>query len=328
MAEESGAGQAGQAGQAQGPSWLSRLAGGHVTLSVAVIVALALILTVGDALALGLTRPGGPFAQHHYYLALGNSISFGYQPNLDFTQGFVDDVFADLQKSNVSDVVNYACAGESSTTMITGNCFGRLIHHDAYTGPQLDAAVSFLSRHAGTVNPVTLDIGSNDVLPDWDSNTCSAGPNGTADLATLDANLTQTILPRLIAALGTHYRTGDVVMLNYYNPYARACPNSTAFVDTLNSHLAADAARFGVPVANVYAAFGGDAHMADHICDYTWYCNAQFHDIHPTTQGYTVIAGAVERVLGYPGIGPNALPFPNLPLLGATERSADMRRGL
>lgn len=335
MAESSGGGQTGQArpgGQdrqtrSAQPSWLSRLTGGHVALSVVVIVALAVILTVGDVLALGLTRPG-PIFQHHYYLALGNSISFGYQPNLDFTNGFVDDVFTDLQKANVTDEVNYACAGESSTTMIAGNCFGHLIHHDAYTGAQLDAAVSFLNRHAGTVNPVTLEIGSNDVLPDWNSATCTAGANGTTDLATLDTNLTQTILPKLIAALGTHYRSGDLVMMNYYNPYARDCPGSAAFVDMLNSHLAADAGHFGVPIADVYAAFGGDAHMADNICAYTWICNTQFHDIHPTTQGYRVIASAVEKVLSYPGIGPSALPFPNLPLLGATDRNDDARRAL
>ncbi len=307
-----------------GPGWLSQLAGGHVRLSALVVVVLALILTAGDVLALDLTSPGPRF-QHHYYLALGNSISFGYQPNLDFSNGFVDDVFTDLQKANVTDLVNYACAGETSTTMISGNCSGRLIHHNAYTGPQLDAAISFLNQHAGTVNPVTLDIGSNDVLPDWNSGTCTASANGMADLATLDTNLTGTILPRLIAALGTHYRTGDLVLLNYYNPFARQCPDSAAFVNTLNSHLAADAARFEVPVADVYAAFGGDAHMADHICDYTWICDAQFHDLHPTTQGYRVIASAVESALSYPGIDPHVQPFPNLPLLGVADLVADLK---
>lgn len=325
MAEETSSGRA--AAPSARVSWLSRLTGGHIAVSVVIVVALAIILTAADVLAVGLTRQGQLF-QRHYYLALGNSLSFGYQPNLNFSDGFVDDVFGDLQKANVTDLVNYACAGERSTTMITGGCPGGLIHHNAYTGPQLDAAVAFLRRHAGSVNPITLDIGANDVLPDWDSTTCSANGNGTADLATVDTNLTQTILPRLIAALGTHYRTGDLVLLNYYNPYAQECPSSAAFVHVLNDHLAADAAQFGVPVADVYTAFGGDAHMADHICDYTWICNPQFHDIHPTTQGYRVIADAVERVLSFPGVGPNTLPFPNLPLLGAVVPAGDPRRAL
>lgn len=308
-------------------SWLSRLTGGHVALSVVILVALAVVLTAGDVLALGLTRSGSLF-QRHYYLALGNSISFGYQPNLDFTDGFVDDVFSDLQKANVTDLVNYACAGETTTTMITGGCLGHLIHHDAYTGPQLDAATAFLQRHTGAVNPITLDIGSNDVLPDFDTTTCTAEPNGTTDLARMDINLTQTILPRLIAALGTQYRTGDLVMLNYYNPFARQCPDSATFVHTFNDHLAADAAQFGVPVADVYAAFGGDAQMADHLCAYTWICDPHSHDIHPTSQGYQVIAGAVERALNYPGIGPGSLPFPSLPILGAAMPPVAVRPGM
>lgn len=310
-----------------GTGWLSRLTGGHVALSVVIVVALAVALTAGDVLALGLTRPGTLF-QRHYYLAVGDSISFGYQPNLDFTSGFVDDVFSDLQKANVTDLVNYACAGETTSTMIGGGCFGHLIHHNAYTGAQLDAATAFLRRHSGAVNPVTLEIGSNDVLPDFNSGSCTVGPNAMTDLATMDANLTQTILPRLIDALGTHYRTGDLVMLNYYNPFARQCPGSAVFVHTLNDHLAEDAGNFGVPLVDVYTAFGGDAHMADHLCAYTWICDAQFHDIHPTPQGYQVIASAVEQTLNYPGIGPNTQPFPSLPILGAAVPTVDVRRTL
>lgn len=323
MSEISGAG----ARKAPVRRWLNHVTGGHVRLSVVIIVALALTLTVADVAALGVAMPNALFG-HHYYLALGDSISFGYQPDFDFTSGFVDDVFSDLRKANVTDLVNYACAGETSTTMITGDCVGHLIHHDAYIGPQLDAATSFLRRHAGAVNPVTLNIGSNDVLPDWDSSTCSPTSNSTQDLATLDTNLTQTILPALKSALGNQYRTSDLVLLNYYNPFASECPNSASFANMLNSHLAADAARFDIPVADVYAAFGGDAHMADHICDYTWICNARFHDFHPTTAGYRVIASAVESVLRYPGPAPSIPSFPHIPFLGAAIPSFDASRAL
>lgn len=300
-------------------SWLTRLTSGHLTLSVVLIVVLAIILTVGDVLAVGVVRHGQLFPRH-YYLALGDSLAFGYQPDFNFSDGFADDIFTDLGKAGVTDLVNYACPSESSTTMINGNCPGRLLRHTAYTGPQLAAALDFLHRHAGYVNPITLDLGANDVLPDWDSTTCSANGNGTADLATFDTNLTHTILPQLVAALGTHYRTGDIVLFNYYNPFARQCPTSAPFVHLLNDHLAADAAQFAVPVADVYTAFGGDAHMADHLCANTWICDARFHDIHPTTQGYRIMANAVEQVLSYPGVGPNAQPpMPNQPILGAVH---------
>lgn len=282
-----------------------------VVMTVLLIVALAAM----NVLILSAHGPQS-LTPRHYYLALGNSISFGYQPDLNFTSGFVDDLYADLHKANVSDLVNYACAGESTATMIAGNCQGHLIHHDAYTGAQLPAALAFLKQHRGMVNPITLDIGSNDVLPDLDTSTCTISSNGQSDLATMDANLTGTILPELVDAAGTTYRTGDIVLLNYYNPYALVCSNSAAFVKQLNSHLAADAARFGIPIADVYSAFGGDAQMAAHICDYTWMCNAQFHDLHPTTRGYQVIAHAVEQVLGYPGIAPPQNGPSGVPIIG------------
>ena len=44
----------------------------------------------------------------HYYMALGDSLSFGFQPNFDFSSGFADVIFNDLRKSNVTGIVNYA----------------------------------------------------------------------------------------------------------------------------------------------------------------------------------------------------------------------------
>jgi lysophospholipase L1-like esterase len=281
------------------------------------LVLLILLLTAAlvgiDLLVLGRNNPVHAFAPH-YYMALGDSLSFGYQPNLDFTGGFADDIFNDLRQANVTGVVNYACIGETTSTMIHGGCPGRIAHHGSYTGPQLQAAVDFLKddRNHGRVSPITLEIGSNDVIGDWNQTTCSASSTVAADLARMDSNLTQVILPELLGALGasTNATNGDLHMLNYYNPYAKECPGSAPFVHMLNSHLQADAARFRVSVVDVYSAFGGDAGMASHVCDYTWICDSSFHDIHPTTQGYQVIAKAVELTLGLPGTAPlpGALP--------------------
>lgn len=293
----------------------ARAASGGLDLKLRIVlVAILILVLLGlDAVVLVLRNPT-VFSAQHYYLALGNSISFGYQPDLDFTDGFVDQTFAQLQKANVTDLANFACAGESTTTMIHGNCPGGLIHHDAYKGPQLDAAVAFLKAHAGKVNPVTLDIGSNDVLQDFNITTCSAVGDPTGDLATMDANLTITILPRLLDAMkpAKGIAPTDFVLLNYYNPYAKACPSSSVFAHQLNDHLAADARQFQIPVVDVYSAFGGDANMASNICAYTWMCNAQTPDLHPTTAGYKVMGNAVLQALNYPGVGPNSLPLPRL----------------
>ncbi|MDE3229874.1 MAG: SGNH/GDSL hydrolase family protein, partial [Chloroflexota bacterium] len=245
----------------------------------------------------------------HYYMALGDSLSFGYQPNLDFSAGFVDDIYTNtLRPAGATGLVNDACAGETTETMINGGCVARFAHHGSYTGAQLDAALSFLNdpRHKGRVSPVTLEIGVNDVIKDWNPATCSVGQFTENDLATMDTNLTTVILPKLVKALATPTGApaGDLHLLNYYNPYAKECPNSVQFVHELNDHLAADAAQFRIPVVDVYNAFGGDTGTVANLCDLTWMCNAQFHDIHPSNKGYAVIAQAVEKTLGLPGTNP------------------------
>jgi hypothetical protein len=90
-----------------------------------------------------------------YYLALGDSVTYGYQASKvvpGFTADDFDndvDVFAAQLRSiqPTIEVVNYGCPGESSTTFIHGGCPGSLIGfpvHDPFSGPQLDAALAFL----------------------------------------------------------------------------------------------------------------------------------------------------------------------------------------
>src|SRR5204863_4874386 len=128
-------------------------------------------------------------------------------------------------------------------------------------GPQLAAAVDFLRAHPGKVSPVSLDIGANDVMGDLDASTCAVSGSWDIDLRTLDRNLTETTLPRLTTALTNRRgaRTGDLVLMSYYDPWQNQCPQTLAYLQELNQHLAADAAAFGVPIADVFAAFGGAA---------------------------------------------------------------------
>jgi lysophospholipase L1-like esterase len=284
---------------------------------VAIFSAVLLVALIAvDALTLSQHNPIEALSPH-YYMALGNSLSFGYQPNLDFSSGFTDDILNDLRKGELSPKgqqisiagINFACAGETTATMINGGCVGQFAHHGSYTGAQLQAALAFLkdARHQGRVSPITLEIGANDVDGDFNPTTCTANSSANADLAQMDANLTDIILPDLTKALttATGAQVGDLHMLNYYNPYAKICPDSAVFAHELNDHLQTDAAKFRIPIVDVYTAFGGDSGMASHICDYTWVCDPRFQEnIHPTTDGYRVIANAVEAALGLPGVGP------------------------
>ena len=303
-----------------------------VGLSALLVAALVVV----DLLELSAHNPVEALSPH-YYMALGNSLSFGYQPNFDFSSGFADVIVNDMRKANltgptqqpVTELVNYACAGETTASMIDGTCAARFAHHGSYTGPQLQAAISFLKdqRHRGRVSPITLEVGVNDVENDFNPATCTANASADADLAAMDANLTGVILPGLVDALGTPVgkSAGDLHLLNYYNPYAQVCPNSPTFLHLLNDHLAADGAKFRIPVVDVYSAFGGDSATASHICDYTWYCDPRFHDIHPTNLGYQVIAHAVETALGLPGSSLALGSAPALSAMGFAREAAFWR---
>lgn len=313
---------------------LPRLSGPNIALTALLIILLVLM----NVLILSTSNKN----LEHFYLATGDSISFGYQPDLNFYSGFADDLESQFKQGELNSstshvrftniLANFACPGESTTTMIDGNCPFRKFLKETYVCPsqptcgQLDAVVNFLQAHKGSVSPVTFELGANDVIADFNTSNCTVSSGADTDLAAMDGNLTRIdpahpddatdpnngILQRLVDALtiapvapvSRGRLGGDLVMLNYYNPFAKACPDSVTFIHKLNDHLAADAAMFHIPVVDVYAAFGGDANMAKNDCTLTWYCTNQ--DIHPRTAGYQVIAAAVETTLGYP----NPLPVP------------------
>jgi lysophospholipase L1-like esterase len=242
-------------------------------------------------------RPGlvGPKT---YYLALGDSLAYGFQPDFDWTNGYANYFADNLQNYGVKMYVNLACPGETTITMIKGGCPYSLLHKYVYAGPQLAAAVTFLRQHTGQVSPVTLDIGANDLLPDLNTANCLAGPHWARDLATEDYNLKHIILPRLIVALTVDgHVSGDLLLMNYYDPFQNNCPNTMRYIREFNWHLAADA-RGLATIVNVFTPFSGSAPINPHLCNYTWICSV-LSDIHAKDAGYELIANAFERTTGY-----------------------------
>jgi lysophospholipase L1-like esterase len=245
------------------------------------------------------TQPNWSTGLKQHYLALGDSLAFGYQPNckktLICTHGYVNDLFQALQKEGVKDLTNLGCPGETSSSLINGG----ICNYSPFSS-QLKAAVAFLHANAGNVSPVTLDIGANDVLPDTNPTTCVVSVRKFYNnLATLDDNLTQKILPKLKKALQVNGQvTGNIVMMNYYDPYQNICPNSVKYSQILNNHLAVDVQGFG-SIVDVFRAFGGAKTPNPNICTYTWICTPPplGPDIHPTNRGYRVIADTFEDAI-------------------------------
>jgi lysophospholipase L1-like esterase len=233
------------------------------------------------------------------YLILGDSLAYGYQPDLDWGHGYAHYFYQDLQTHGTTHIYDASCPGETTVTMVKGGCPYWYLVRNPYYKPQIAGAVDYLHKHAGQVSPVTLDIGANDLLKDINSASCTVSANWASDLATMDANLTGVILPQLVDALTINgQRTGDLLMMNYYDPYQNLCPNSVPYVQQINTHLAADAAQFNATLVDVFSAFGGASTPNPNLCSYVWICSS-FKDIHAQRLGYRVIASAFEQTAGY-----------------------------
>ncbi len=260
-----------------------------------------------------------------YYLALGTSLAFGQQPTGDFEHSYPQQWFDLLHPEGSKALINYGCPGNTSDDMINGH--GCSLYHtgDEYPGQsQLQAGLAFIAAHPNQVSPVSLDMGSNDVLPlfapkfdfttgVWD---CSYDATAVANAEDhLDANLTGTILPDLVQALGGkggqhndkgghQNQTGDLVMMNYYFPFQNVCPQVLPEFEAFNTRLANDAATvaatYGVTIrmADVFTAFGGAQTPNSNLCTYTWFCPFTSFDPHATTTGYGVIAQTFNSFVG------------------------------
>lgn len=252
----------------------------------AVLAVLLAVIAGGMAVAVG--RRGqapalvGPRA---IYLALGDSVPFGFQPDFNLVQGYPEVLFQQLQPYGSERLVNMACPGATSGQMLQGGCRLSLFAKSPYTGAQIESAVAFLRANPGRVSPVTLTIGANDVSSDLGPDCAENVAAFRAHLAAFDVNLSE-IVRRLVGALDGQ---GDLLVTTYYNPYQDACPGSTRFLRELNDHISRIARTGGARAVDIFPEFTG------RTCDYTWMCS-RYRDIHPTAAGHQAIAGRIAAV--------------------------------
>jgi lysophospholipase L1-like esterase len=284
----------------QGFSW-SRLAIRRCAAAFAMIIAGAAALTPA-APALADDDDGS-------YLALGDSVAFGYIANDGFAYvnpknfvGYPYHVDADRV-----DVVDAACPGEASSGFIfpTGADNGcrpfraRFPLHVSYTSTQLDFAISFLATHRRT-RLVTIQLGANDVF--LLQNACKGDPACVQaglpqTLATLGLNM-NTILSGL-RSTGFH---GVIVVVNYYS-LDYTDPVETGVSAAINQTLAAAAKANGAVVADAFTAFqaaastpfaGGKTCNAGLLNVNPADPTQQTCDVHPAQSGHQLLAEAVE----------------------------------
>jgi lysophospholipase L1-like esterase len=266
----------------------------------------ALLAVLVGVLALGV--PPAAARPTEYYLALGDSLAAGYQPDpaIGRDQGYVPRIHRALSRGRGLVLANLGCDGATTTTLLTGGgC--------AYGGAasQLAAAERFLRLHPHRVRLVTVDIGGND------ANRCASG--GVIDQACVLAAVGTAAdnLGRIAHRLRTAAPGVLIIGMTYYNPYHSAwlrgpageavARQSLQLTILLNRILTGVYTAAGIRVADVAGAFATDdlstpAELPGvgtvplavaRICSWTWMCvPGRAPDIHPTSVGYAVIADA------------------------------------
>lgn len=243
-----------------------------------------------------------------YYLSLGDSVAYSGQPVGGYFAGYSDDLYAALNPLGTSQLINMGCPDENTATMIYGGCPWVKLAKYLYTGAQLTAALDFIQQHPGQVSPVTLNLGNNDLNQLFDASTCAVSSTQaiSREVSAFDANLS-SILSQLHGALNG---SGDLLVNTLYVPHENQCPSFVPLFQLFNSHIMADAQQNGAHVAPIFDAFGGASTPNPNLCAYTWMCGYQ--DIHPTTQGYCIMAASIEATLGYPAPPGTTIPCGSL----------------
>ena len=250
--------------------------------------------------------PAAATSEGHGYLALGDSVAFGFNPLLDpgnasnFT-GYPEIV---AQTLNIEDV-NAACPGEATGGFISSTGLDNVCRpyraafplHVAYTGTQLAFAVDFLRNNPRT-RLVTINLDANDAFrlskgpgPDvWPPSTCF-----TSNVLQYFATCAVQNLETIFAALrGTGY-SGLIVAMTYY-ALDYSDPASVGGAKLLNSAMITAAGRHGVLIASGLDAWNATAMAAGGSS-----CTAGLLvrltptscDIHPSSEGRALLARAI-----------------------------------
>ncbi len=252
--------------------------------------------------------------EHPGYLALGDSVAFGFDPLVSDADRADPENFEGYPEALAGEVdlqvVNASCPGEASGGFISLSGLDNSCRpyraffplHVPYATSQLDFAVAFLKAHPRT-QLVTLNIGANDLFvlvrectdEDGVLDAVCFGKGFPELLKTLGQNLA-AIYKRIRVEAG--YR-GQLVALTYYlTDYRDAF--AAQVIGAINGVVAGVTEAFKGRVADGFGAFqaaaassNGDScaaglliRLSDTMCD-----------IHPSSDGRETLAKAIRAVV-------------------------------
>jgi len=261
-------------------------------------------VVLGLAMVIGFVSPSGAGASHRDdrpggYVALGDSVTFGYSPLLEdpwIPERFVG--YAELigQRTGMP-VTNLGCPGQTAQALVSqaaldNGCFdfrefarqeGITVLHADYDGTQLDAALAAV-RSSEPPSLISIQGGGNDT---------TICVEGDAPESCLDATIPKVTasLREAISQLRAAGYRGRIVLVGYHlvpgleDPLRRI----NRAVERAARHGDADFAEVARPFERYARRNGGDLCRAgllvalpDGSCD-----------LHPSAVGHNIIADAV-----------------------------------
>jgi hypothetical protein len=251
--------------------------------------------------------------EHDGYLALGDSVPFGFNPLVTLAQRTNPTIFVGYPEVYAAmhelSVTNLACPGETSASMIStptpanpdNGCQryrSRFPLHTSYAGPQLAFASTYLQAHPDT-GLITISIGRNDIA------LLKKGCNNDAacELAGLPSVLTrlEQNLRTIYAALRGAGYEGSIVAVTYFvvDDLDATDVQLMGGVDRVLAEVTRD---FKGDVANGFRAFRKAARSFDGSS-----CAAGLLivltqspltcDTHPSLAGRELLARAMDKVV-------------------------------
>jgi len=276
-----------------------------------VLMALALSIIVSKA------TNDQPAASTKVLIGVGDSYAAGYQPNdpsgAASLHGFVDRLAPLLNKNDPPAVLNFACSGATTETVLStlGCTTGAQANNaPSYSTTQLEAVVEALKANRGHVDAIVVALGINDFAR------CAGAPKVATCVETSAPKISERlrhIVQQLRQAGGNRV---PIVGITYPNvgligwkssPPDRAQAEQSLDLTTRFAHPAIISAYQGLGlVADVTRASGGlsplptsttgpDPEAITTLCAITWMCRQG--DLHLTPAGQDFVAHVIAARL-------------------------------
>ena len=231
-----------------------------------------------------------------YYLALGDSVAFGYektQPLIPSNgdRGYVKPLANALGALTGvrPTVLNLALVSETSTSFADTSNIGSLLNSNYPVSGRMSQqafAGAKISSLGGQIGTVSFAIGANDYL-----NLSATDQSDPAILAQAFANI-QTRYTSVLSTVRAGLPSATLILPGYYNPYAPGtAPHDRAAsaLTTLNALVQGYAAQFNGRYVDFYTPIEGNQATL-----------LGTGDIHPNDEGYAVLGRAAVQAVPEP----------------------------